>query len=522
MHMNVIKRALISVTDKAGIVEFARELNALGVEILSTGGTAAQLRNSGLPVRDVSDYTGFPEMMDGRLKTLHPKIHGGLLALRDNPRHLEALQAHDISLIDMAVINLYRFEDTVAKPGCTLEEAVENIDIGGPTMLRAAAKNYRFVSVVTDPADYERVIEEMKRTGGKISEATNFYLATKTFQLTARYDAAISNYLGRIEPDGKQSDFPKTFTFQVTRAQDLRYGENPHQKAAFYRENKPFLSAVANARQLHGKELSYNNIMDSDAAWQMVSDFKLPAAVVIKHANPCGAATSDGELLTAYEKALQTDPVSAFGGIVALNRPVDGKTAAELSKTFLEVIIAPAFTDEARQILGAKKNVRLLEVPAAPADAPPDYDFRRVVGGLLIQERDTDDFDIRRARVVTKRSPTEAEYQALDFAWRVVKHVKSNAIVLATRDQLVGVGAGQMSRVDSVRIARMKAILPTAGTVLASDAFFPFRDGIDMAAEAGVTAIIQPGGSVRDEEAIQAADEHGMAMIFTGKRHFKH
>jgi len=522
MHMNVIKRALISVTDKAGIVEFARELNALGVEILSTGGTAAQLRNSGLPVRDVSDYTGFPEMMDGRLKTLHPKIHGGLLALRDNPRHLEALQAHDISLIDMAVINLYRFEDTVAKPGCTLEEAVENIDIGGPTMLRAAAKNYRFVSVVTDPADYERVIEEMKRTGGKISEATNFYLATKTFQLTARYDAAISNYLGRIEPDGKQSDFPKTFTFQVTRAQDLRYGENPHQKAAFYRENKPFLSAVANARQLHGKELSYNNIMDSDAAWQMVSDFKLPAAVVIKHANPCGAATSDGELLTAYEKALQTDPVSAFGGIVALNRPVDGKTAAELSKTFLEVIIAPAFTDEARQILGAKKNVRLLEVPAAPADAPPDYDFRRVFGGLLIQERDTDDFDIRRARVVTKRSPTEAEYQALDFAWRVVKHVKSNAIVLATRDQLVGVGAGQMSRVDSVRIARMKAILPTAGTVLASDAFFPFRDGIDMAAEAGVTAIIQPGGSVRDEEAIQAADEHGMAMIFTGKRHFKH
>jgi len=522
MNFNKIGRALLSVTDKAGIVEFAKGLQTLGVEILSTGGTAAQLRQNGITVRDVSDYTGFPEMMDGRLKTLHPKIHGGLLALRDNPEHLAALRAHGIELIDMAVINLYRFEDTVARPGCTLEEAVENIDIGGPTMLRAAAKNYRFVSVITDPADYDKILEEMKQNDGKVSEGTNFYLATKTFQLTARYDAAISNYLGRIEPDGNLTDFPKTFTFQFARAQDLRYGENPHQKAAFYREHKPFPSAVANARQLQGKELSYNNIMDSDAAWQMVSDFTLPAAVVIKHANPCGAATSDGDLLTAYEKALQTDPVSAFGGIVALNRPVDGKTAAELAKTFLEVIIAPSFNAEARAILGAKKNVRVLEIPAAPTGAPPDYDFRRVVGGLLIQERDTDTFDIRQARVVTKRTPTEAEYQALDFAWRVVKHVKSNAIVIAGRDQLIGVGAGQMSRVDSVKIARMKAVLPTAGTVLASDAFFPFRDGIDMAAEAGVTAIIQPGGSVRDEEAVQAADEHGIAMIFTGKRHFKH
>lgn len=522
MHLNVIKRVLISVTDKQGIVDFARELNNFGVEILSTGGTAAQLRNSGLEVRDVSDYTGFPEMMDGRLKTLHPKIHGGLLALRDNPKHLEAMQAHGIELIDMVVINLYRFEDTVAKQGCSLEEAVENIDIGGPTMLRAAAKNYRFVSVVTDPGDYSKIIEEMKQTGGKISEATNFRLATKTFQLTARYDGAISNYLGKINPDGGRKEFPETYTFQFAMAQDLRYGENPHQKAAFYTENNPLLSSVANARQLQGKELSYNNIMDSDAAWQMVSDFTLPAAVVIKHANPCGAATSDGDLLTAYQKALKTDPVSAFGGIVALNRTVDAKTAEELAKIFLEVIIAPAFDEEAKAILGAKKNVRVLEIPQKTHSVQAGYDFRRVVGGLLIQERDTDDLDIRTAQIVTKRLPTEEEYQALDFAWRIVKHVKSNAIVYATKDQLVGVGAGQMSRVDSVKIAKMKSLLPTQGTVLASDAFFPFRDGVDMAAEAGVTAIIQPGGSVRDEEAIQAANEHGIAMIFTGKRHFKH
>ena len=523
MNLNKIKRALISVTEKQGIVEFARELASFGVEILSTGGTAAKLRNSGLAVLEVSDYTGFPEMMDGRLKTLHPKIHGGLLARRDNPNHMEALRSHHIGLIDMAIINLYRFEETVTKPGCTLEEAVENIDIGGPTMLRAAAKNYRFVSVVTDPADYDKIIQEMKRTGGKVSAETNFYLAVKTFQLTTRYDGAISNYLGRIKPDGSQADFPQTFTFQFARAQDLRYGENPHQKAAFYKESKPFLSAVANARQLQGKELSYNNIMDADAAWQMASDFDLPAAVVIKHANPCGAATATGDdIRTAFEKALKTDPISAFGGIVAMNRPVDAGTAAELTRIFLEVIIAPAFSDEARSILGTKKNVRILEIPVAASSAPQDYDFRRVVGGLLIQERDTDAFDIRQARVVTKRTPTADEYQALDFAWRVVKHVKSNAIVLAAKDQLIGVGAGQMSRVDSVKIARMKANLPTAGSVLASDAFFPFRDGVDMAAEAGVTAIIQPGGSVRDEEAIQAADEYNIAMIFTGRRHFKH
>jgi len=522
MNMNVIKRVLISVTDKKGIVDFARELAGFNVEILSTGGTAAQIRNSGIPVKDVSDYTGFPEMMDGRLKTLHPKIHGGLLALRDNENHMKALSEHGIGLIDMVVINLYEFEKTVAQEGCSLDHAIENIDIGGPTMLRAASKNYRFVTVVTDPEDYARIIAEMKETGGKISEATNFALAVKTFQLTARYDGAISNYLGKIAPYGGETrDFPDTFTVQFAKAQDLRYGENPHQKAVFYRETDPTIPAISNARQIQGKELSYNNIMDSDAAWQAVSDFTLPAAVIMKHANPCGAAALEGELVEVYIKALATDPVSAFGGIVAFNRPIDKKTAEELAKIFLEVIIAPGIDDEARAILESKKNVRVLIIPQTGGKST-GYDFRRVVGGLLVQERDKTDFDIRKARVVTKRTPTEDEYAALDFAWRIVKHVKSNAIVFTTKDQLVGVGAGQMSRVDSVKIAGMKAQLPTRGTVLGSDAFFPFRDGIDMAAEAGVTAIIEPGGSVRDEEAIQAADEHGIAMIFTGERHFKH
>lgn len=520
--MNQIKRVLISVTDKTGIVEFAQKLSSYRVEILSTGGTAAQLRKSGIAVKDVSDYTGFPEMMDGRLKTLHPKIHGGLLALRDNPEHMKAVKEHGIDLIDMVVINLYRFEETVAKEGCTLEHAIENIDIGGPTMLRAAAKNYRFVSVITDPADYNVVLAEMEKTGGKISEATNFRLAVKTFQTTARYDGAISNYLGKINPDGTEKDFPDTFTAQFALAQSLRYGENPHQKAAFYRENDQTLAAISNAKQLQGKELSYNNIMDSDAAWLAVSDFTLPAAVIIKHANPCGAATSSGSLVEAYIKALATDPVSAFGGIVAFNRPVDKATAEELAKIFLEVILAPSFDAKARALLESKKNMRLLEIPISSGKYVSGFDFRRIVGGLLLQERDNISFDIHQAKVVTKRKPTEEEYQALNFAWRVVKHVKSNAIVYATKDQLVGVGAGQTSRVDSVKIAQMKAVLPTKGCVLGSDAFFPFRDGVDMAAEAGITAIIQPGGSMRDEETIQAANEHGIAMIFTGVRHFKH
>ena len=521
MNMNTIKRVLISVTDKKGLIEFARGLKGFTVEILSTGGTASQLRASGIKVTDVSDYTGFPEMMDGRLKTLHPKIHGGLLALRNNEEHMKAATEHHIDMIDMIVINLYRFEDTVAKKDCTFDEALENIDIGGPAMLRAAAKNYRYVSVVTDPGDYSTILEEMKSTGGKISESTNFALATKAFQLTARYDAAISNYLSGISKEGAKRTFPETYTVQFVKAQDLRYGENPHQHAAFYRETDQPISAISGARQLQGKELSYNNIMDSDAAWQMVSDFELPATVIVKHANPCGAATSDSDISTAYRKAMETDPVSAFGGIVAVNRPVDKKMAEEMTKIFLEVIIAPGVDEEAKAVLSSKKNVRLLEIPSTGA-RPAGYDFRRVVGGLLVQDRDIDDFDIKKARVVTKRPPAEEEYQALDFAWRVVKHVKSNAIVYATRDQLVGVGAGQMSRVDSVKIATMKSNLPTKGCVLASDAFFPFRDGIDMAAEAGITAIIQPGGSVRDEEVIRAADEHDMAMIFTETRHFKH
>jgi len=521
MYMNNIKRVLISVTDKKGLVEVALGLKDFGVEILSTGGTAAQLRAGGINVMDVSDYTGFPEMMDGRLKTLHPKIHGGLLALRDNKEHMKAAIEHRINMIDMVIINLYRFEDTVAKKDCTLDEAIENIDIGGPAMIRAAAKNYRYVSVVTNPADYPKILNEMKATGGNISEVTNFFLAAKAFQLTARYDAAISNYLGSITSDGTKKMFPDTFTVQFVKSQDLRYGENPHQHAAFYREPDWHVSAISGARQLQGKELSYNNIMDSDAAWQMVSDFALPATVIVKHANPCGAATSGSDIATAYRKAMETDPVSAYGGIVALNRQVDKKAAEELAKIFLEVIIAPGFDEEAKAVLSGKKNLRLLEIPPAGA-GPAGYDFRRVVGGLLVQERDTDDFDIRKAKIVTKRPPTEEEYKALDFAWRIVKHVKSNAIVYASKDQLVGVGAGQMSRVDSVKIATMKSNLPTKGCVLASDAFFPFRDGVDIAAEAGITAIVQPGGSVRDEEVIKAADEHGLAMIFTETRHFKH
>lgn len=520
MQMNQVKRVLISVTDKTGVVEFARALAGFGAEILSTGGTAAQLRENGIPVRDVSEYTGFPEMMDGRLKTLHPKIHGGLLALRDNPGHMKSVQEHGIDLIDMVVINLYRFEETVAKEGCTLEHAIENIDIGGPTMLRAAAKNYRFVSVVTSPADYQAIIDEMKDNGGKISEETNFRLMLKTFQLTARYDAAISNYLGKMIPGDGLKDFPDVLTMQFTKAQDLRYGENPHQKAVFYREPDFTAAAITAARQLQGKELSYNNIMDSDAAWQMICDFRQPAAVVMKHSNPCGAAVS-GDLKDAYIKAMQTDPVSAFGGIVAFNNPVDRKTAEELSKTFLEVIIAPAFEPEALEALRAKQNLRLLQVPSCDIKSG-QYDFRRVMGGLLVQERDTEEIDLRKAEVVTKRKPTDDEYLALDFGWRVVKHVKSNAIVIARKDQLIGVGAGQMSRVDSTKIAIMKANMPTKGAILASDAFFPFRDVVDIAAEAGITAIVQPGGSIRDKESIAACDEHGIAMVFTGRRHFKH
>lgn len=518
--MAKITRALISVSDKTGIIEFSRELAGYGVEILSTGGTAKLLRDAGLTVKDVSEFTGFPEMLDGRVKTLHPKVHGGLLGMRSNPEHVAKMKEHGIENIDMVVVNLYPFEATVAREGCHLEDAIENIDIGGPTMLRSAAKNYPDVTVLVDCSDYSKVLEEMKTNAGAVAPATNFGLAVKVFQHTAAYDGAISNYLGaRLGQD--VAAYPATFTIQVKKAQDLRYGENPQQSAAFYLEKDISEPCVSNANQLQGKELSFNNIIDLDAAIETVKEFEKSAAVIIKHTNPCGVALGDTPL-SAYLKARECDPVSAFGGIVGFNRMVDAETAKELTSTFLEAVIAPGYTDEALDIFTAKKNVRVMQVPLLTDYTPSGYDLKKVVGGLLIQGRDLGMVQAIDCPVVTERTPTSFEYEALDFAWRVGKHVKSNAIVFTSRDQTVGIGAGQMSRVDSSRIAVQKALLPTRGTVLASDAFFPFRDGVDAAAEAGVTAIIQPGGSVRDEEVIKAANEHGIAMVFTGMRHFRH
>ncbi len=518
--MAKITRALISVSDKTGIIEFSRELAEYGVEILSTGGTARLLREAGLQVKDVSEFTGFPEMLDGRVKTLHPKVHGGLLGMRSNPEHVAKMREHGIENIDMVIVNLYPFEATVAKEGCHLEDAIENIDIGGPTMLRSAAKNYPDVTVLVDCADYARVLDEMKNSSGAISAATNFSLAVKVFQHTAAYDGAISNYLGSRLTDAVQ-EYPPTLTMQVKKAQDLRYGENPHQTAAFYVEKNLLEPCVSNAQQLQGKELSFNNIIDLDAAIETVKEFEQSAAVIIKHTNPCGAALADSPL-TAYLKARECDPVSAFGGIVGFNRTVDAATANELTSTFLEAVIAPGYSDEALDIFTAKKNVRVMQVPLLDSFTASGSDLKRVTGGLLVQGRDLGMINAPDCRVVTERTPSPSEYEALDFAWRICKHVKSNAIVFTTRDQTVGIGAGQMSRVDSSKIAVQKALLPTHGTVLASDAFFPFRDGVDAAAEAGVTAIIQPGGSVRDEEVIKAANEHGIAMIFTKMRHFRH
>jgi len=524
--MTVIKQALISVSDKTGIVDFSRQLAGFGIRILSTGGTARTLRENGIEVLDVSDYTGFPEMLDGRVKTLHPKIHGGLLGRRDLPGHMAKMAEHGIEPIDMVVVNLYPFEATVAKPDCDFADAIENIDIGGPTMLRSAAKNYNAVTVVTDPDDYAPIIAEMQAADGAVSPATNFRLAKKVFQLTARYDAAISNYLGTFpEPGAEERSFlPETFTFQGIKAQDLRYGENPAQRAAFYRDpviNEP---GIGNAVQLQGKELSFNNILDCNAAFELVKEFTEPSVVIIKHTNPCGAATSTSlSLDQILLKARSCDPVSAFGGIVAINRPVDAATARVLTETFIEAVIAPGFADEAQQILAEKKALRLLSSP--PFDQEYDtssMEIKKVTGGFLVQERDLYDAPLAEWKTVTEREPSENELATLKFVWKVCKHVKSNAIVLARDNYLVGVGAGQMSRVDSVRISIMKAQVPTAGSVLASDAFFPFRAGIDEAAKAGVKAIIQPGGSNRDDEAIAAANEHGMAMIFTGNRHFKH
>ena len=520
-----VTQALLSVSDKTGVVEFARELSALGVNLLSTGGTAKSLRDAGLPVTDVSDYTGFPEMLDGRVKTLHPKVHGGILARRDLPEHLAKLDEHAIPRIDLVVVNLYPFQATVAKPDCSLEDAIENIDIGGPTMVRAAAKNHGNemggVGIVTDPADYAGIIAELKANGGALSYKTRFDLARSAFTHTARYDAAISNHLTALADDGSKMPYPERFQLAFDKVQDLRYGENPHQSAAFYRESSAPAGAIAAYTQVQGKELSYNNIADSDAAWECVKAFDGVACVIVKHANPCGVAVAASPL-EAYKKAFSTDPTSAFGGIIAFNTTVDRAAAEAVSAQFLEVLIAPAYTDEALELLKAKQNVRVLIVPLGTVKQP---DYKRVGGGLLVQSADFAPITAADLKVVTQRAPTDKELSDLLFAWRVAKYVKSNAIVYCKDGQTIGVGAGQMSRVDSARIAKIKAenaglVIP--GCVVASDAFFPFRDGLDVLAQAGATAVIQPGGSMRDAEVIAAADEQGIAMVLTGFRHFRH
>ena len=521
-----IRQALISVSDKSGLVEFARGLARFDVRILSTGGTAKLLAENGVPVTEVSDHTGFPEMLDGRVKTLHPKIHGGLLARRDVPAHVAAIKQAGIEPIDLVVVNLYPFARTVAGPGCTLEEAIENIDIGGPAMLRSAAKNHGGVAVVADSADYPRVLEEMGRSGGAISAGTRFALAKKVFAHTAAYDAAISNYLTGLGADGKRMEFPERLTLQFEKLQDMRYGENPHQSAAFYRDGTPVAGGLAGYRQLQGKELSYNNIADSDAAWECVKTFGKPACVIVKHANPCGVAIAK-TLKEAYERAFATDPVAAFGGIIAVNRPLDGAAAVAISGQFVEVVIAPEVPEEARKALSSKANVRVLEVPleVPTGTGASPFDMKRVGGGLLVQSPDSRNVSAADLRVVTRAKPTAAQFEDLLFAWRVAKFVKSNAIVFCGEGRTLGVGAGQMSRVDSARIAVIKAgnaELSLAGSVVGSDAFFPFRDGVDVVAQAGAKAIIQPGGSVRDEEVIATADELGVAMVFTGFRHFRH
>jgi phosphoribosylaminoimidazolecarboxamide formyltransferase/IMP cyclohydrolase len=520
-----ITQALLSVSDKTGLVDFARGLARLGVKLLSTGGTAKALAEAGLPVTEIGEYTGFPEMLDGRVKTLHPKVHGGILARRDLPAHVAALEKHAIPPIDLVVVNLYPFRETVAKPGCTLDDAIENIDIGGPTMVRAAAKNWQHVGIVVDPADYGALLAELQ-AGRALSTATRFALARKAYSHTASYDGAISNWLTARGPDGAAAAFPDRFNLQAEKVQDLRYGENPHQQAAFYRDEKPLPGAIAAYRQLQGKELSYNNIADSDAAWECVKTFAETGCVIVKHANPCGVAIA-GTPLDAYRKAWTTDPTSAFGGIIAFNRPVDAATLEAVSAQFLEVLIAPGYTADALAVIARKQNVRVLEIALPPAgDAPRgDWDWKRVGGGFLLQTPDARNVAPAELRVVTKMAPTAEQLADLMFAWRVAKFVKSNAIVYCGGGQTLGIGAGQMSRVDSTRIAAMKAKaagLSLDGAVVASDAFFPFRDGLDVVADNGAVAVIQPGGSMRDQEVIAAADERGIAMVFTGIRHFRH
>jgi phosphoribosylaminoimidazolecarboxamide formyltransferase/IMP cyclohydrolase len=520
-----IQRAMLSVTDKTGLVDFARKLSTLGIELISTGGTAKLLRDSSVTVKDISELTGFPEMLDGRVKTLHPKVHGGILHRRDDPKHLAAIAEHGIAPIDMVVVNLYAFEKTAAKPGVAFEELIENIDIGGPSMIRSAAKNFRDVAIITSPSDYDSIAEEMSRSAGALSQQTKWRLAQKAFATTAAYDSAIASTLERITADSFQLQpptgaFPATLRFTLHKALDLRYGENPHQRAAMYSDGSGV--GVANARQLQGKELSYNNIVDLQAAWDLAQEFNQPGfddpvCAIIKHTNPCGTATGK-TLAEAYKRALECDPVSAFGGVIGVNRPVDGEAAEEMHKLFLEVIAAPAFDEAAKAKFASKKNLRLVQV--TPANQK--WVLKNVSGGMLVQDADIRPLQDADLKVVTKRAPTPEETRALLFAWKVCKHVKSNAIVYARDGQTVGVGAGQMSRVDSAKIGAMKAQLPLQGTVAASDAFFPFPDGIEEIAKAGATAIIQPGGSQRDPEVIAAADRLGLAMLFTGVRHFRH
>ena len=520
--MSVIKTALLSVSDKTGLIEFARGLAGFGVAMLSTGGTAKLLRDSGISVTEVSDHTGFPEMLDGRVKTLHPKVHGGILARRDVPAHVEAIKSAGIAPIDLVVINLYPFSQTVARAGCTLDEAIENIDIGGPAMVRSAGKNHAHVAVVTDPADYAAILGEMRAANGAVGETTRFRLAQKAFSHTAAYDGAISNYLTALGTDGARAAFPQRLNLNFELAQTLRYGENPHQNAAFYRDLEPAPGSLARYVQLQGKELSYNNIADADAAWECVKTFEQPACVIIKHANPCGVAVA-GSTLDAYRAAFATDPTSAFGGIIAFNRELDAATVAAVAEQFVEVLIAPQVSAGARAALAKKENVRVLEVPLA--DGANAYEMKRVGGGLLAQTPDNFHISAADLKIVSRVQPTPQQQEDLLFAWRVAKFVKSNAIVFCGKGRTLGVGAGQMSRVDSARIAAIKAQnanLTLAGSVVASDAFFPFRDGLDVVAEAGAVAVIQPGGSLRDAEVIAAGDERGIAMVFTGHRHFRH
>ncbi|MFT6052278.1 MAG: phosphoribosylaminoimidazolecarboxamide formyltransferase/IMP cyclohydrolase [Halioglobus sp.] len=516
-----INRALISVSEKSGIVEFARALRDLEVELLSTGGTYRLLKDSGLEVTEVADYTGFPEMMDGRVKTLHPKIHGGILGRRGQDDSVMA--EHGIDAIDMVVVNLYPFEATVAQPNCTREDAIENIDIGGPTMVRAAAKNHRYVNIVVSEAHYEGILTEMRANDGATSLETRFNLAISAFEHTAAYDGAIANHFGKSVPGGSDN-FPRTFNTQFHKVQEMRYGENPHQGAAFYTEAQPAEAGIATARQVQGKELSYNNVADTDAALECVKNFAAPACVIVKHANPCGVAQA-ATIGEAYDLAFATDTESAFGGIIAFNRELDADTAAAIvDRQFVEVIIAPFVSDEAIAVVAAKKNVRLLVCGAWEAQGPA-LDYKRVNGGLLVQDRDLGMIGMADLKVVSKRQPSKQQFEDLLFAWKVAKFVKSNAIVYARNGQTVGVGAGQMSRINSARIAGIKAEhagLEVPGSVMASDAFFPFRDGIDSAGQSGIAAVIQPGGSIRDDEVIAAADEHNMAMVFTGMRHFRH